>query len=79
MPKIILTKHVKIRIKEREIDKETIEEVVINPDEILPGMFGRSMARKNYGGKTLEVVYVKEKNNLIIITAYFITEKGDNK
>lgn len=71
----IFTKHVKLRIKQRELDENIIKETLSEPDQVLPGLFGRNLAQKSLGDKILEVVYVKENNRLIIITAYLLKRR----
>ena len=72
MTEFIFTKHVGLRIEQRTLDRELIKDTLQKPDRVLPGLFGRNLAQKDFGGKTLEVVYVKENDDLIIITAYFL-------
>ena len=76
MPEFIFTKHVKLRIKQRDLDEKLIKETLENPEQISPGLFGRALAQKSFGDKTLEVVHVKRNNNFIIITAYFLRGGG---
>ena len=70
----IYTKHAKIRIEQRKLLKEKIEETVSSPDKILPSFKGRSLAQKSFGSETLEVVYKKEGSSFIILTAYWLEE-----
>lgn len=68
----IYTKHVKIRINQRKILKEQIEETIDEPNEEQVTYKGRSLAQKNFGGKTLEVVYKRIQEKIVIITAYWL-------
>jgi len=40
----------------------------------LPGAANKILVQKNINGETLEVVYVKENDDYIIITAYYLEE-----
>jgi len=68
---IILTKHTKDRMKEREILKRDIEEVLLNPDRIHRENH-RIIASKKINKKVLEVVYVVENSKKIILTCYHL-------
>ena len=61
----IFTKHVKLRIEQRELSEDSIKETLRNPDRVLPGLFGRSLAQKRFDSKILEVVYVMKNSNYI--------------
>lgn len=79
MAEFIFTKHVGLRIEQRALDKELIKETLQKPDRVLSGLFGRNLAQKDFGSKTLEVVYVKENDDFIIITAYFLKRREKTK
>ena len=68
---IILTKHVKDRMKERGISKRDLESVLSNPDRIQREN-DRIIASKKINEEKLEVVYVIENHNKIILTCYYI-------
>jgi len=68
---IILTKHVKDRMKERGISKRDLEKVLLNPDRIQREN-DRIIASKKINKEKLEVVYVIENHNKIILTCYYI-------
>lgn len=70
----IYTKHAKIRIEQRKLSKDEIEKTVALSDKILPSFKGRMLAQKLFNDKVLEVVYKKEQNILIILTAYWLEE-----
>ena len=70
----IYTKHARIRIEQRKLSKKQIENTVINPDKTLPGFKGRTLVQKSFGSNIIEVVYKREQNNFIILTAYWLEE-----
>jgi hypothetical protein len=72
---IIYTDHTKIRMKQRDIAEEDIKIALSNPDEIFPSFGGRKCARKIIRGETLEVVFVKENDQTVVITTYWL--EGD--
>ena len=74
MANFIYTKHANLRIEQRNLSKAQIEQTVKNPDKILPSFRGRSLVQKDFSGKKLEVVYKKQNDTVIIITAYRLTE-----
>lgn len=74
MIKFIYTEHAKVRIEQRKLSKEQIEKAVSSPDKILPSFKGRILVQKSFNDEILEVVYKKEQNNFIILTAYWLEE-----
>lgn len=70
----IYTKHSKVRIKQRNLKSQQIEETIIEPDKVTSSFRGRLIAQKNFSGQTLEVIFKKQGNNVIIITAYWLKE-----
>lgn len=72
--RFIWTKHLNLRMKQREFSKKEIEETIINPDNKLSSFRKREIAQKNFKDKTLEVVFKKENDKIIIITAYWLKE-----
>ena len=68
---IIFTKHAKDRMRERGILKSDIEKVILNPDKI-QREDGRVTASKKINKEILEIVYVIENHNKIILTCYYI-------
>ena len=69
------TQHIKTRIRQREVRHEQIESTVTRPDRTQPGFGGRQLAQKRFYGKLLEVVYKKEEDRIILITAYWLRER----
>jgi len=70
--KLAFTDHAKFRIIERGISVEKIKTTLKNP-EYSEKVFGdKYKVGKTFGGKTLEIIYTRNKNNVVIITAYFL-------
>jgi len=73
-----LTKHFQDMVQHRGLSIEHVKQAIRNPDE-KEGVFeGKIRVKKDVGGKTIEVVYCKEKfrdkkEEYIIITAYYIS------
>lgn len=76
MSKFIYTNHAKIRFDQRKLSENIVEDAILHPDRILPGMINKTLAQKNINGKTLEVVFVKENDKFVIITAYYLEEEN---
>lgn len=72
---IVYTDHTKIRMKQRGITQEDIKLTLRSPDRIFPSFGGRKCARKIIRGETLEVVFVKENDEIVVITTYWL--EGD--
>lgn len=70
--KIIFSGHSEIKIKQRELSKELINKTVIAPDFIIPSHNNRERAYKKFGKLYLEVVFVKEKEIIVVITAHWV-------
>lgn len=70
--KIVLSPHAKIQIRERHIPLKLIEVTLNTPDRILLSYRERLLYQKSVGGKILEVVAVKEKQTLVVITQYYL-------
>lgn len=70
--KIQFTDHVKYRILERGIDVSQIKTVLKNPDSNKFAFNNKMKATKKLNGRTLEVVYIKKRAEVIIVTAYYI-------
>ena len=66
------THHAQYRISERNIGIEDIKSVISAPDYSTDTHDGCVLARKKVVGGTLEVIYRKEKNVIIITTIYFL-------
>jgi len=54
---IIYTDYAEDSISDRKIDKEIIEDTLLNPDEIIEGKKNRKIAHKIIGEKLLRVIF----------------------
>jgi hypothetical protein len=70
---MIITKHALLRMQQRGIDENSVTSAILNPDETSDSFGKRKLARKTIGDKTLEVVYIKEED-IIVITVYWLEE-----
>ncbi len=70
--KLKFTHHSQYRMDERGIAVSNIKSALQNPDSVGSVSSGKFLARKNIGGKTLEVVYIKDQSEFVIITIYEI-------
>ena len=67
---ITISQHAKERIKTYNFTEKIIIEAVKNPDDIVKGYSGTSIAHKLLNEHILRVVYIKEKHKIKIITLY---------
>lgn len=75
MLKVIeFTNHAKRKIKQRNLKEKWIKETVLNPEFVKNSYQNRQIAYKRYGKLYLKVVFVKEGDKIIVLTAHF--EKG---
>jgi len=72
---IIYTEHTRIRMKQRDVKETDVRITLSSPDHIFPSFGRRNCARKMIRGETLEVVFVKEDDQIVVITTYWL--KGD--
>ncbi|MFC1646606.1 DUF4258 domain-containing protein [Candidatus Omnitrophota bacterium] len=71
---IIYCDHAETRIKQRELDKKSIEAAINNPNNMMPSFGERSITQKKFNNKILEVVFKKLDGGIIVITAYWLKE-----
>lgn len=72
--KIEFSKHAKERLKHRKIPQKRIIQTLSSSTDILSSFRNRTLSRKRFGGKILEVITKKEKNKVIVVTAYYLKE-----
>lgn len=72
--KLVLTDHARRRREERNITEEMITDAIQRPEMVLPSFRRRELARKEIGGKTLEVVFKRELGETVVITVYWLEE-----
>ena len=73
--KIKLSDHAKNQRIERKIPLKDILEAVRKPQNKLGSYKNRKLLQREFGGKILEVVTVKEEDLTIVITEYYLEEE----
>lgn len=68
---ITFSDHAKIKIKQRNLDGAKIIRTVDKPDIILNTYNNRKIVEKNFGKLNLRVIYIKENDDIIIVTAHW--------
>ena len=63
-------KHAEEQIKERKISKKEVEMTIKNHVDVVNGRGNRKIAHKVFGDKLLRVIYEKEDDKIIVISAY---------
>ena len=69
---IIFTNHAKFRIQERKIKFSDVKSVIVDYDKIVKMFDDKVVAKKVFESYGLEVVYKKNRNKIIVITAYYL-------
>ncbi len=67
--KLRVSVHAQIRLAERGIDIEQVKRVIKNPDNIVNEFEGRVKVSKILNDRKVTVIYTKEQNVFVIITA----------
>jgi len=70
--KLRFTDHAQYRVRERGISIEDIKLVIKQPDAIGLAFGNKMVAKKKLARYEIEVVYVEEKSDFVIITVYTI-------
>ncbi|KXB07188.1 hypothetical protein AKJ52_00745 [candidate division MSBL1 archaeon SCGC-AAA382C18] len=69
--KIVFSDHSLERLKQRNISRRKIREILKNPDETRNGKYGRKIAHRYENDKLIRIIYIKKgENRYVIITAY---------
>lgn len=68
--KIKYSPHATLRIRQRYVSKEQVRLAILDPDSVTHVSRNRLIVRKKLNGKTLEIIYVIENNQIVIITLY---------
>lgn len=71
---IILTKHVKTRLRERNITERHVGWSLTSPDFTLPGKTGSKIAIKKIGSRFLKTVFRRQNGDIIVITTHWISK-----
>jgi uncharacterized DUF497 family protein len=61
--------HAQIRLHERGIDIDRVKKVINNPDSLVPQSENRIKVSKLLDDRKITVIYTKDKNTFVIITA----------
>lgn len=69
---IIFTNHAKFRVQERKIKISDIKMVIVDCDRTANAFDDAIVAKKVFKDYTVEVVYKKNRNKIIVITAYYL-------
>jgi len=75
MLKITFSLHARERLKSRGIPEREVIHTICEPDKESGSFRSRQLYQRNYRGKILEAVTKEEKNEIIVITAYYLGEK----
>ena len=70
--KIVYSPHAQKRMIERRISKSQIRLTLLDPDLVLQSSRSRLIARKQFGPTTLDIIYVVEHNQTVVITLYLL-------
>ncbi len=75
--KVKFTNHAQANLLGRGITASRVVDTLRSPDSTGAAFEGKSKARKKFGNKTLEVVYLKEKSKdkkgeYLVITGYYL-------
>ena len=62
--------HAKQRMEAYNVDEDTVQEAIRNPDREVPGHGGRQIAQKKLDGYVLRVVYEKQNHKKVVVTIY---------
>ncbi len=73
--KIKLSDHAKKQRIDRKIPLEQIIKTVKNPKNKAKSFKNRELRQREFGGKILEVVSIKEYNITIVVTQYYLEGK----
>lgn len=74
MVKIVLTKHVLKRLKERNIKGIWSRQCARHPDFIFPVGDNKKAYLKDMGKNYLKVIIVEEGENLVVLTAHWFAK-----
>jgi hypothetical protein len=72
---IIIKPHAILRMKDREITRSQVYEVLQNPKEVIAVRFGRLVAYGEIEKRKLVVIYEKKDETTEVITALWVDER----
>lgn len=74
---IIFSLHARRKIEQRKLDEVNIIETIQSPDFVESTYDNRQLVEKNFGKLNLRVIYIKEKQNITVITAYWHEKRNE--
>jgi len=74
---IIFTRHFRIKLEQRKINKQFVFETIKNPDLIRPSYSFREELYKKFGKYYLKVIIVKQKRHIIVLTTHWVAKAKD--
>ena len=76
---IRVSTHALKRLEEREIDIELIEQVIIEPFEVIDVKFGRKAAYRELKGYYLVVIFEEQKDEIVVVTVLKVDDVRLNR
>ena len=76
---IRVSAHALKRLEEREIDIELIEQVIIEPFEVIDVKFGRKAAYRDFKGHYLVVIFEEQKDEIVVVTVLKVDDVRLNR
>ena len=73
------TDHALRKMAQRNLTKAWVKEVLENPEYIYPSYQNREIAYRKIGKLYLAVVFVREEENVVVLTAHWDKEFKPNK
>jgi len=70
---IVFSEHAKQRMEQRGIDKKFVIETAEDPDKVDKSFRGHELRQKRFGDKILEVVTKTEKEEIVVVTQYWLS------
>ncbi|MDO8551307.1 MAG: DUF4258 domain-containing protein [bacterium] len=77
--KITFSQHALLKLAERNLSQEFVIKTIKDPDFILPSRGNRERAYKRFRNNYLEVIFVKERESTIVITAHWVAKIARKK
>lgn len=68
--KVAFTAHARKRMARYDIDEATVREGLREPDGIVEGHSGRTIAHKFLNGYVLRIIFEGERENPVVVTVY---------
>jgi len=74
---IIFTKHFKIKLEQRKINRQFIVETIKNPDLTRPTYGLREELYRKFGKHYLKVIIKRKKERIIVLTTHWVAKTMD--